>query len=53
MSVLGRCFYGYIFPTGNGCIVWHFYGCLFLTGKWNLGAFLRRRSITIEKNARM
>jgi len=21
MGALGRCFYGYIFPTGNGCIV--------------------------------
>jgi len=35
----------------NVFIIRRFYGYLFSTVKRNLGAFLRRRYITIEKNA--
>jgi len=48
---LHRCFYGCIFPTGKCFIIRYFFGCLFPCGKKELGAFLRRRYITIEKNA--
>ena len=47
-----KCFYGYIFPTGNGWVDVSV-DIYFPVGKRNLGAFLRRRYITIERECRI